>query len=104
MIRCNGPACPPSAYTSRMNSSEASRGAEGRCYVCFDAHRSDDDDPYVYMTEDYGQTWKSLRANLPWGSTRVLREDLIRECVRANTAGPRPQDPPPTTTARGRRN
>jgi hypothetical protein len=30
----------------------------------------------VYVTEDYGQTWKSLRANLPEGSTRVLREDI----------------------------
>ena len=28
------------------------------------------------MTEDYGQTWKSIRANLPWGSTRCLREDV----------------------------
>lgn len=56
---------------------EASRFAEGRCYVCFDAHRSDDDNPYVYVTEDFGQTWKSLRANLPWGSTRTLREDIL---------------------------
>lgn len=55
---------------------EASRFEEGRCYVVFDAHRSDDDDPYVYVTHDFGRTWKSLRANLPWGSTRVLREDL----------------------------
>jgi photosystem II stability/assembly factor-like uncharacterized protein len=58
---------------------EPSRFAEGRCYVVFDAHRSDDDEPYVYVTEDYGQTWKSLRANLPWGSTRVLREDVVNE-------------------------
>ncbi len=55
---------------------EPSRGAEGRCYVAFDGHRADDDEPYIYVTEDYGQTWKSLRANLPTGSTRVLREDL----------------------------
>ncbi len=55
---------------------EASRGADGRAYVVFDAHRSDDDNPYVYVTEDYGQTWKSLRGNLPTGSTRVLREDV----------------------------
>ena len=54
---------------------EPSREAEGRAYVVFDGHRSDDDEPYVAVTEDYGQTWKSLRANLPWGSTRVLRED-----------------------------
>jgi photosystem II stability/assembly factor-like uncharacterized protein len=55
---------------------EASRVKDGRCYVCFDAHRSDDDEPYVFVTEDYGQTWKSIRANLPWGSTRCLREDI----------------------------
>lgn len=55
---------------------EPSRAVEGRAYVVFDGHRSDDDDPLVYVTEDFGQTWKSLRANLPWGSTRCLREDL----------------------------
>src|SRR6185295_14293561 len=31
----------------------------------------------VYVTEDFGKTWKSIRANLPWGSTRVLREDIL---------------------------
>jgi photosystem II stability/assembly factor-like uncharacterized protein len=55
---------------------EASRFEEGRAYVAFDGHRSDDDEPHVYVTEDFGKTWKSLRANLPWGSTRVLREDV----------------------------
>jgi photosystem II stability/assembly factor-like uncharacterized protein len=55
---------------------EPSRYIEGRCYVAFDAHRSDDDEPYIYVTEDFGLTWKSLRANLPTGSTRVLREDV----------------------------
>jgi photosystem II stability/assembly factor-like uncharacterized protein len=60
---------------------EASRFADGRAYVVFDAHRSDDDDPYVYVTEDFGQTWKSLRGNLPTGSTRVLREDIENQNV-----------------------
>jgi photosystem II stability/assembly factor-like uncharacterized protein len=55
---------------------EPSRYVEGRAYVAFDAHRSDDDEPYVYVTEDFGQTWKSLRANLPVGSARVCREDI----------------------------
>jgi photosystem II stability/assembly factor-like uncharacterized protein len=55
---------------------EASRFVEGRAYVAFDGHRSDDDEPRIFVTEDYGQTWKSLRANLPVGSTRVLREDV----------------------------
>jgi photosystem II stability/assembly factor-like uncharacterized protein len=56
---------------------EPSRFEEGRCYVCFDAHRSDDDEPYIYVTEDYGQSWKSLRGNLPTGSSRCLREDIV---------------------------
>jgi hypothetical protein len=55
---------------------EPSRFEEGRCYVCFDAHRSDDDEPYIYVTEDFGKTWKSLRGNLPTGSSRCLREDI----------------------------
>jgi len=57
---------------------EPSRKVEGRCYVCLDAHRSDDDKPYLFKTEDYGQTWTPLTANLPaFGSTRVLREDAV---------------------------
>ncbi len=55
---------------------EPSRAVEGRCYVCFDAHRADDDEAYIYVTEDFGQTWKSLRGNLPVGSSRCLREDI----------------------------
>jgi photosystem II stability/assembly factor-like uncharacterized protein len=56
---------------------EASRFADGRAYVVFDAHRSDDDAPYVYVTEDFGKTWKPLHSTLPtMGSTRVLREDI----------------------------
>jgi hypothetical protein len=55
---------------------EPSRYVEGRTYVAFDAHRSDDDEPYVFVTQDFGQTWKPIRANLPTGSTRVCREDI----------------------------
>lgn len=64
------------SYRRWVASIEPSRFAEGRAYVVFDGHRSDDDEPYVYVTEDFGKTWKSLRGNLPWGSTRVLREDI----------------------------
>src|SRR5262249_28293006 len=55
---------------------EPSRFVEGRAYVAFDGHRANDDTPHVYVTEDFGQTWKSITANLPWGSTRVCREDV----------------------------
>lgn len=59
---------------------EASRFADGRAYVCFDAHRSNDDKPYLYVTEDFGATWKPITANLPeFGSTRCLREDVLNQ-------------------------
>ena len=58
---------------------EASRFADGRAYVAFDGHRSDDDLPLLYATEDFGETWKPISANLPVGSTRCLREDLENE-------------------------
>jgi hypothetical protein len=49
----------------------------GPGYVCLDAHRSDDDKPYLFVTEDFGETWKPITANLPeFGSTRCLREDI----------------------------
>jgi photosystem II stability/assembly factor-like uncharacterized protein len=60
-----------------VSSIEPSRFVAGRCYVVFDGHRSNDDEPYVLVTEDYGASWRSLRANLPTGSSRVLREDLV---------------------------
>lgn len=55
---------------------EASRSAAGRAYVCFDGHRSNDDAPYLFVTDDFGKTWRSLTAGLPAVSTRVLREDV----------------------------
>ncbi|MFM7075307.1 MAG: PDZ domain-containing protein [Planctomycetaceae bacterium] len=60
---------------------EPSRFADGRVYVCLDGHRSDDDDPYVFVSEDFGRTWKPIRGNLPWGSSRCLRESPFNENV-----------------------
>ncbi|CAN5643322.1 hypothetical protein BH23PLA1_BH23PLA1_21280 [soil metagenome] len=55
---------------------EPSRYEPGSCYVAVDGHRNDDDNPYLFVTNDYGQSWESISANLPWGSTRCLREDV----------------------------
>jgi photosystem II stability/assembly factor-like uncharacterized protein len=66
-----------------VSSLSASKFANGRCYVTFDGHRSNDDEPYVFATENYGKTWRSIRANLPTmaGSTRVIREDLENQDI-----------------------
>jgi len=66
-----------------VGSLEASRYEEGRVYLVFDGHRSDNDDPHVFVSENHGTTWQSLTANLPKsaGSSRVLREDLYNPDV-----------------------
>ncbi len=66
-----------------FSSIEASRFQRGRVYVTCDGHRSNDDKPYVFVSEDYGQTWRSLLADLPAsiGSTHVLREDVKNQNV-----------------------
>lgn len=62
---------------------EASRYKAGRVYMTLDGHRSNDDEPYVFVSDDFGSTWKSIRGNLPSsaGSTRVVREDIKNENV-----------------------
>lgn len=56
---------------------EASRFVPGRVYVSLDGHRSDDDQPHVFVSEDYGATFTSLASALPRGSSRCLREDVV---------------------------
>ena len=60
----------------RVQSVEWSKFAEQRVYVVLDGHYYDDDNPYVFVSEDAGRTWRDLTANLPTVTTRVLREDL----------------------------
>ena len=63
-----------------VDSIDPSRFSEGRVYVAFDGHRSNDDAPYAYVSENFGETWRSLNGTLPEeGSTRALREDIHEE-------------------------
>ena len=55
---------------------EASNHAAGRAYVAFDGHRYDDQAPYIYTTDDFGQTWEKITDGLPEGSVYVVREDF----------------------------
>jgi len=60
-----------------VSSIEPSRFKKERVYVTFDGHRSNDDEPYPFVSDDMGETWQPIRSNLPagCGSTRVIRED-----------------------------
>jgi photosystem II stability/assembly factor-like uncharacterized protein len=55
---------------------EASPHDAATAYVVVDAHRLDDDRPYLWKTTDYGKTWVSLTEKLPSDDhLRVVRED-----------------------------
>jgi hypothetical protein len=56
----------------------ASRFNPGTAYVAFDGHRNDDYNTYIFRTTDFGNTWTSIRANLPAAEpVRVIREDTV---------------------------
>lgn len=72
-VRPNFKGVPKGIWVSRV---EASHYDEGTCYVTFDGHRSDNFIPWVFKTTDFGQTWISIRSNLPQGQVAyVIRED-----------------------------
>ncbi|MCH7933858.1 MAG: hypothetical protein IIC36_07650 [Gemmatimonadetes bacterium] len=62
---------PDNTYVSRM---VASNAEEGRVYASFDGHYSGDFAPYVYVSDDYGQRWRSITDGLPQTSVNVLTE------------------------------
>lgn len=67
------PGLPKGTYVSRVI---ASRSGEGTAYVTFDGHRGNDFKVYVYATNDFGETWRSIVSNLPQnnGIANVIRE------------------------------
>lgn len=58
---------------------EASRWDAATAYVVVDAHRLDDETPYLWKTTDHGASWKSLTAGLDREVyLHVVREDTKR--------------------------
>ena len=53
----------------------ASQHKKGRVYVTLNGYRWDDFNAYVYMSEDYGKTWKDISSNIPASPVNVIRED-----------------------------
>src|SRR3984957_7679288 len=52
----------------------ASKYAAGRVYLTADGHFNDDYHAYVFVSEDYGQSWRAITAGLPEASVHRLRE------------------------------
>ncbi|MGH7667945.1 MAG: hypothetical protein ACRENQ_00500, partial [Gemmatimonadaceae bacterium] len=66
------PGVPPQTYVSTVL---PSRYQAGRVYVTFDGHFTDDYKPYVFVSEDFGATWRSLAHGLPELSINRIVED-----------------------------
>jgi photosystem II stability/assembly factor-like uncharacterized protein len=55
----------------------ASRRNAGTAYAVFDNHRRSDWTPYVYRTDDFGKSWKSLATPELRGYCLAVEEDLV---------------------------
>jgi len=71
-------ALPKDLWVSRVI---ASSHLKSRVYVTLNGYRFDDFNPYVFLSEDYGKTWKSISNNLPKASINVIKEDFNDENI-----------------------
>ena len=63
---------PQNLWVSRI---KASIHKKERVYATLNGYRNDDFTSYVYASEDYGTTWKSIANNLPKTPVNVIIED-----------------------------
>lgn len=59
----------------------ASMHQKERVYVTMTGYRDDDFSTYVFVSNDCGKTWQSLKANLPEESVNVIREDPLNKDI-----------------------
>ncbi|TLF46428.1 VPS10 domain-containing protein [Maribacter aurantiacus] len=67
---------PKDLWVSRV---AASKHKKERVYVTLNGYRWDDFTPYIYVSEDYGKTWKSIANTIPTSSVNVILEDPENE-------------------------
>lgn len=58
-----------------------SKFAPGRVYLTVDGHFNDDYHPYVYVSDDYGHSWKAIVDGLPRTSVHRIREHPLNASV-----------------------
>ena len=63
---------PKDMWVSRV---QASQHEESRLFVTLNGYRWDDFTPYIYVSEDYGDSWRQIGGDLPLEPVNVIRED-----------------------------
>ena len=74
-VTSNLPGLPPRGTVRNIDPSDVDAGA---AYVAVDRHQEGDTTPYLFRTNDYGETWTDLGAGLPRGplaNVHTVRED-----------------------------
>lgn len=59
----------------------ASQYKEGRVYVSLNGYRFDNFAPYLYISDDYGQTWLQIGKDLPYEPINVVKEDPKNDSI-----------------------
>lgn len=67
-------ALPKNKWISRV---VASRYNLSTVYLTQNGKRDDDFQTYIWKSDNYGETWTDISANIPLGPVNVIREDLI---------------------------
>jgi photosystem II stability/assembly factor-like uncharacterized protein len=67
---------PKDLWVSRV---AASKHKKERVYTTLNGYRWDDFTAYVYKSDDYGKTWKSISKGIPDSPVNVIVEDLENE-------------------------
>ncbi|NND64266.1 MAG: glycosyl hydrolase [Flavobacteriaceae bacterium] len=55
----------------------ASSHKKSRVYVTLNGYRWDDFTPYIYVSEDFGNTWNDISSNMPASPVNVIKEDPV---------------------------
>src|SRR5206468_9173410 len=66
------PGIPKGIWVSEV---QPSRFDEGTVYATFDGHRQADFETYMYVSTDYGQSWRSIAGNLKGEVIKTITED-----------------------------
>ena len=59
----------------------ASQHKEGRVYVSLNGYRFDNFAPYLYISDDYGMSWKQIGKDLPYEPINVIKEDPKNDSI-----------------------
>ena len=59
----------------------ASMHKKERVYATLNGYRFDDFSTYVYISDDYGQSWKSISTNIPASPVNVIVEDPVKQNI-----------------------